>query len=185
MLSKRMTENSRLLTAAPAIRHRIMTRSRPRVLRPVACFKSCPSSATAMFAERSSERFCGAFSRARLIDGVRHMHTLLVGASFLRHGPPHLCIHERIPSNFPSLRYERRQEILQAESRASLYLTEYLVSNAVMMEKGKFTTFLTPSSQPTYPLLLPYTHGIIHVNMQYTMCEKGWRQDSEHWHCES
>jgi hypothetical protein len=50
MLSKRITENRRLATAAPAIRHRMMTRSRPRVFRPLTCFTnlSVSDSATAM-----------------------------------------------------------------------------------------------------------------------------------------
>jgi hypothetical protein len=56
MLSKRITENRRLLTAAAAMRHRIITRSKPRVLRPVACLRSCPSStAAAMFAGEVKE----------------------------------------------------------------------------------------------------------------------------------
>jgi hypothetical protein len=48
MLSKRITENRRLLTAAPAIKQRIMTRSSPRVLGPLACFRNWLSCAAAM-----------------------------------------------------------------------------------------------------------------------------------------
>jgi hypothetical protein len=55
MLSKRITENRRLLTAAPAIKHRMTTRSKPRVFRPVACLRNCPSSA-AIFAGKESCR---------------------------------------------------------------------------------------------------------------------------------
>lgn len=48
ILSKRMTENRRLDTAAPAIRHRMITRSMPRVFRLFACFKNWLSSAEAI-----------------------------------------------------------------------------------------------------------------------------------------
>jgi hypothetical protein len=53
MLSKRITENRRLLTAAPAIKHRIMTLSSPRVLGPLACFRNWLSCAAAMVGKKS------------------------------------------------------------------------------------------------------------------------------------
>ena len=48
MLSKRITENRRLDTAAPAIRHRMTTRSRPRVFRPLTCFMNWSDSSAAI-----------------------------------------------------------------------------------------------------------------------------------------
>ena len=51
MLSKRITENRRLDTAAPAIRHRMITRSRPRVFRPLTCFMNWSDSSAAILGE--------------------------------------------------------------------------------------------------------------------------------------
>ena len=94
MLSNRITENRRLLTAAPAMRHRIITRSRPRVLRPVACLRNCPSStATAMFAGNWSESKETVLLRPRhraFERAIVHEHTFptpRLGIWFRRHAP--------------------------------------------------------------------------------------------------
>jgi hypothetical protein len=48
MLSNRITLNSRLETAAAAIVHRIISRSRPREFGPVTCFMNGSTGADAM-----------------------------------------------------------------------------------------------------------------------------------------
>jgi hypothetical protein len=56
MLSKRITENRRLLTAAPAIKHRMITRSKPRVFGPLACFRNELSCAAAMVKKKGERK---------------------------------------------------------------------------------------------------------------------------------
>ena len=85
MLSKRITENRRLLTAAPAIKQRMMTRSRPRVLRPLACFRNWPSCAAAMVGKEKA--CCGKEGGGLLVaaasrNGARQLSWLQV--SFAR-----------------------------------------------------------------------------------------------------
>lgn len=93
MLSKRITENRRLLTAAPAIKHRIITRSKPRVFRPVACLRNCPSSAAAaMFAgereKKVNEWFWSSQWAASTLGAIVNEHTFptpRLGTLFRRH----------------------------------------------------------------------------------------------------
>lgn len=97
MLSKRITENKRLLTAAPAIKQRIITRSRPRVFRPVACFKNWLSSAAAIFRSKGcAERVVlvarprhGASTQAIIEHTLRHCSSALYFADELL--PPGYC----------------------------------------------------------------------------------------------